>query len=513
MKKNKPISSFLTLFFIFNSNALFSQAGSLDSSFGTNGRIITDINSGVDSAFSVAIQSNGKIVVAGTSFNTGSANDFSVVRYNTNGSLDTTFGGDGKVTTALGTLDDFGRSVAIQSDGKIVVVGTNRVSISTTATRLLFGIVRYNSDGSLDTTFDVDGIVTVDIGDGNDNANSVAIQDDGKIVVSGSSINGSTTTYTTIRLNRNGSLDTSFSTDGKIMTLVSSNSNLGRVCAIQSDGKIVVGGSANSGLNANFGVVRYNTDGTLDTTFSSDGKALIPMIAVNNDNMGMVIQPDGKIVLGGNTSTPGANPTFDFAVARFNSDGSADTTFDLDGKQSTPIGAAGDVGNCVALQADGKIIVGGYSFNGVNEDFALIRYNTNGSLDTNFDLDGKVTAAFGGIEDVAYSVAVQADGKIILVGKNSGDFAIMRFNASNNLSNNIDYEVLDRVKLYPNPSNNLLTIEVTQDTSINLFDSLGKIIFSKNLSPSNNQVDVQTLGNGLYFIKSGDKVIGKFLKN
>jgi uncharacterized delta-60 repeat protein len=214
--------------------------------------VTTEVGSSDDRAYSVAIQSDGKIVVAGFERNGISNFDFALVRYNTDGSLDTNFDSDGKVTTAIGSGTDSAYSVAIQSDGKIVVAG-----YSDNGSNDDFALVRYNTDGSLDTNFDSDGKVTTEVGSSDDYAESVAIQSDGKIVAAGYSSNGGNNDFALVRYNTDGSLDTSFDSDGKVTTAIGSASDFARSVAIQSDGKIVVAGYSDNGSNADFALVRY----------------------------------------------------------------------------------------------------------------------------------------------------------------------------------------------------------------------------------------------------------------
>jgi uncharacterized delta-60 repeat protein len=193
----KKISIWISIY-VFSSS-LFSislasaAVGDLDTSFDTDGKVTTDFGASSDSASSIALQSDGKIVVAGYSYN-GSNYDFAVVRYNTNGSLDTSFDTDGKVTTDFGAQSDYAKSVALQSDGKIVVAG-----YSYNGSNYDFAVVRYNTNGSLDTSFDTDGKVTTDFGASSDYAESVALQSDGKIVVAGTSYNGSNYDFAVVR--------------------------------------------------------------------------------------------------------------------------------------------------------------------------------------------------------------------------------------------------------------------------------------------------------------------------
>jgi uncharacterized delta-60 repeat protein len=189
----------------------------------------------------------------------------------------------------------------------------------------------------------------------------------------------------------------------------------------------VAAGYSRTGSNDGFAVVRYNTDGSLDTTFDSDGKQTTDL-GSGAASYSVVVQSDDKIVVAGYYNNVG---NADFAVVRYNADGSLDTTFDSDGKQTTAIGSGADVGRSVALQSDGKIVIAGYSNNGVNDDFAVVRYNNDGSLDTSFDVDGKKTIAIGSGNEVAYSVTVQSDGKIVAAGYATSavynEFAVIRF--------------------------------------------------------------------------------------
>ena len=400
--------------------------GDLDNTFDGDGKVTTAVGSSLDAAHSVAMQSDGKIVVAGYSDN-GSNIDFALMRYNSNGSLDTTFDGDGKVTTAVGSSHDAAHSVAIQSDGKIVVAG-----YSDNGSNYEFSLTRYNSNGSLDTTFDGDGKVTTDFGS-SDTAYSVAIQSDGKIVVAGYSWNGSNWDCALTRYNSNGSLDTTFDGDGKVTTDFGNSDDFAYSAAVQSDGKILVAGESFNGSNRDFALMRYNSNGSLDTTFDGDGKVTTDFGNSNDFANSVAIQSNGKILVAGQSFN---DNNWDFTLTRYNSNGSLDTTFDSDGKVTTDFGNSDDDGAfSVAIQSDGKIVVAGYSYNR-DLQFALTRYNSNGSLDTTFAFDGMVTTAVGNSADGAYSVAIQSDGKIVAAGYSDNgsnrDFALTRYNVDFN---------------------------------------------------------------------------------
>ncbi|MGF1933640.1 MAG: putative Ig domain-containing protein [Nostoc sp. ChiQUE02] len=376
----------------------------LDASFDSDGKVITDIGSGTsDTARSVVIQTDGKILVAGVS-----SSNFAVVRYNSDGTLDTSFDSDGKVITDIGSkTSDTGRSIALQADGKILVAGVSSSN---------FAVVRYNSNGSLDTDFNTTGKVTTDIGDGtNDNAYSVTLQGDGKIIVAGVSINN----FALVRYDSNGSLDTSFGSNGIVTTDIGSKTtDTAYSVSVQADGKILVAGSSSS----NFALVRYNSNGSLDTDFNITGK-VITNLGSTDIAYSVTVQADGKIILAGRRGS-------DFALARYNINGSLDTSFGSGGKVITDIGSAtSDIAYSVSVQADGKILVAGSSSN----NFALVRYNSNGSLDTDFNTTGKVITDIGTKStDNAYALTQQADGKIIVAGVSANNFAVARYRINQN---------------------------------------------------------------------------------
>lgn len=370
-----------------------AKAAEIDLTFGTDGIVTTPIIGASNSQLAdLAVQTDGKIIAVGISL-TG-ANQFTLARYNIDGTLDATFDGDGIVTTTTIGASSIARTVALQTNGKIVVGGDSGGQ---------FALARYNTDGTLDTTFDTDGIVTTTIltsGAGLD----LVIQGDGKIVLAGQSTVGGVTTATLARFNPDGTPDTTFDTDG----IVTTPAGEVRAVALQSDGRIIIAGrSAN-----HFFLARYNENGSLDTTFSTDG-IVTTTIGTASFAMDLAIQPDGKIIASGGFISGTAN----LALARYNTDGNLDTTFDTDGIVTTTI-ATSSVANkqAVALQTDGKIIVTG--------PLALARFNTNGALDSTFN-GGTIATTIGG--GLFHNLALQADGKVIVGGQLNNHFTLGRF--------------------------------------------------------------------------------------
>ncbi len=353
------------------------------------------------------------------------------VTYAQDGLLDLSFDTDGIVTTAIGTSDDFGRAVAVQEDGKIIVAG-----YSFNGSQDVFAMVRYNTDGSLDNSFDSDGIVTSEIGASGNRAHAIAIQDDGKIVLAGYSYNGSNNDFAVARYNTNGSLDLSFDADGYATTGFDTFSNdRAFAVAIQPDGKIVIAGyNTDEDSDRDFAVVRYNTDGSLDNSFGTGGIVSTPLADGGDEVRSVVVQEDGKIVLAGFSFD---FTTRVFAIVRYTSNGILDNTFDGDGIVTTSILALDDAAYNMAKQSDGKFILVGYTVNDTY-DFAIVRYNTDGSLDNTFDSDGIVITHIGIIEDLPYAVTIQSDEKIVVGGHSKTDndnFALVRYNPDGSLDN------------------------------------------------------------------------------
>ena len=406
-------------------NPAAAPPGDLDPTFDGDGKVTTDFAGSADQANAVTIQGDGKIVTAGEAIVSGTL-DFALARYNSDGSLDTTFDGDGKVTTDIASgSGDQAFSVAIQGDGKIVAAG------SAVSGSYLFALARYNTDGSLDTTFSGDGKLTTDIAAGNDQARAVVIQGDGKIVAAGFGLHFGSTIGTAdvavVRYNTDGSLDPTFDGDGIVTTnFPSDNADQAFAVAIQGDGRIVVAGITCCAQSVDFALARYNADGSLDTTFDGDG-LVTTHIVFNDQAFAVAIQGDGRIVAAGHAAS---GSTFDFGLARYNADGSLDTTFDADGKVTTDFAGSHDEALGVAIQGNGKIVAAGFAgiFPG---DFALARYNADGSLDTTFSGDGKVTTDFAGGDDRAHAVPIQRDGKIVAAGfatvAAGRDFALARY--------------------------------------------------------------------------------------
>ncbi len=383
-----------------------------------------------ETANSVAVQTNNGIVIAGTASN-GTDNDFLVMRLLTNGSPDSTFNVGGFLTIDRGG-NDSGRAVAVQTNGLIVAAGA-----SSNGSNADLMVVRLTAGGIPDVSFSINGIFTLDRG-GSDSANALALQPNGKILVAGSSSSGTDGDCVTVRLNPDGTRDTSFNADGiSIIQGAAGGDDSGNAVAVQFDGKILVAGEVSNGRNTDLLVLRYTPEGILDSSFNGDGIFTFSSKAKTVDAAtALALQRNGRIVVAGQTGRGNAG---DLLVLRYKTDGTLDRSFSSDGI-AVYSGAAGgeDMGRAVAIQDDGKAVVVGQTSNGANSDLLVLRYTTDGTLDTLFSGDGVVV--YNGTadsEDMGRAVAIQDDGKIVVVGQTSNgtnnNLLVLRYTSSGSL--------------------------------------------------------------------------------
>ncbi len=344
----------------------------------------------------------------------GTNSDFTLVRLTTNGVLDTSFGGgDGIVYTDLSSSRDIIYSIFIQPDGKIVVSGDSRIS---SPSAYVFAAARYNSDGSLDQSFGDQGFTKIQCGSACFST-SMAVQPDGKIIIGG---HGNGTMYLT-RLKSNGTIDSTFSQNGIMSHHMGFFDSRIHDIAVQPDGKIVATGYIafeGGGANESYFIARYLPNGVLDTSFAINGVLHDKFNGSNSKGNSIALQPDGKIVIGAYSASK-------WCLARYHSDGMLDPAFDFDGKISTQIPQRYAGLRALAIQPDGKIIsTGSSTATNSNGEFTTVRYNSDGSLDTSFgDAGIKITViATGGAKDYANALAIQSDGKIIAVGGAENNF-------------------------------------------------------------------------------------------
>lgn len=405
--------------------ARYTQDGSADSSFNGNGERVIPIGD-MSQAKALAVQSDGKIIVAGISNISAMRNDLTILRLNADGSTDNGFSGDGIQITDFGNTVDLLQSLALQPDGKIVVAGTTSVQDYGSVRDIV--VVRYNADGSLDHSFSEDGYLIRSIDEFSDDANSVVVQPDGKILIAGNTnLRGS---YLVMRYQSDGTPDNSFGLDGLMTGFWPIGLASFTAIAVQEDGKIVTLGSRTvltaTGVGPQIFIARYKTNGELDSSFGSMG---VQGLTFSATAVKMVIQPDGKYLIGGiNFGFPATL----FTLARYNPDGSIDSSFSDDGLILDSL-ATSNYLSSLTVQPDGKIIVSGTGYPTFGDDsyFFVARYNADGSRDNSFSGDGAVTINVNSWRDETNAMVIRPDGKIVVIG-NSGiypsDILIVQLN-------------------------------------------------------------------------------------
>ncbi len=354
--------------------ARYNPDGSLDPNFGGDGKVITAIGPLSDIIYAVALQPDGKILAAGVSFGGPENRRFCIARYKSDGALDAGFDGDGIITLNIGTtLRDTAYAIALQPDGKIIIAGSASRFIVTNNERFPsndFGLLRLNPDGSPDATFGINGAVITNFGHGVDIAYSVALQADGKIIAAGNSTNGANNDFALARYSSDGSLDETFGSGGKVRTDFFTGDDMVTSIAIQSDGRIVVAGYALTNGVSDFALARYVDDGSLDNSFNGNGKVTLDIDSGNDVALGIQLQPEGKIVAAGQVNIRSAT---EFGLVRFNADGTLDEEFSGQGKTRLSFGMPGEAWGLILLP-DGFALLVGNAGDGKSSDFAIARF-------------------------------------------------------------------------------------------------------------------------------------------
>jgi len=410
---------------------LRAAEGALDLCFGKEGKVETGFPGGYASAAGVAVQTDGRIVAVG-----GALGGFAVARYNRDGSLDRDFGSEGRVLTTF-RGSDTAAAVAVQRNGRIVVAGTSFTNDPLHPTG--FAVARYNRDGSPDQTFGDGGQVITEFPNASTEARAMTIQADGRIVVTGQAIapQGAGADIAVARYTTDGALDPAFGGDGTVTIDVEAIDDA-RAVAVPLDGRIVIAGTTRP-LTAfeDVAVLRLNRDGSLDPTFGTGGIVRTDAAGRQDFASSVMILRNGKIVVAGFASGDKLPGGFDILLARYDRNGALDSTFGTGGIALADIGGGFDLITSAALQADGRILVGGPSVAG---SFTVSRYNTDGSPDRTFGADGVAATTFSTpdefVSDAMTSLAIQPDGRIVGAGfvwhfftTGETNMALVRFDA------------------------------------------------------------------------------------
>jgi len=501
-----------------------AQDGRLDSTFGSGGKVVTTIGTGYDVGYGVAIQPDGKLVVVGYSDNGIESNDVLIMRYNVNGTLDQSFGKGGKRLTPVGEKSDAGRALALQPDGKIVVAGSD---FNGTETNIV--LLRYTTSGNLDSSFGFGGMSIISFGSTNDLAFDVEVYPDGRIIIAGTTGTGINTDIAIARFTDTGSLDTTFGKGGKVKMGLGSGQDNALCLALQNDGKILIAGNSKRLSSTDIALIRLTENGAPDSTFDKDGRVFTAVGTISSHAYGIHLLNNGKIILAGFYYLTALNSAA--AVLRYASDGNLDSTFGKNGIATHDLNTSEDQMICSALQTDGKIVLAGLSKKNSNDDIAVARFTAEGAIDSTFDGDGKTVTPISTNNETAADIAIQADGKIVIVGYTIGfdaDIALVRYVAASipasvrekGLEPPPDFHLLQN---YPNPFNPSTVISyqlpVTNHVSLKVYDAIGREVATlvnevKEAGYYSATFDASKLSSGIYFAKlssSGKSQIKKMM--
>lgn len=468
----KVVRSLLTGFLLFMAGGLFAQTGIIDTTFGNNGVVLADINTGsLDYAYSVFTQPDGKVVAAGISEKGGNS-DAALIRLLEDGSLDPEFGTGGIVLSDFGS-GDFFYAAALDKNRNIIATGYGNDGDFLTA--------RYLPDGSPDESFGTNGIVFTDFFNGEDYANALALQADGKIVAGGTGINPNTpegSGFALLRYNSDGSLDTTFGDRGKVLTQIGPGWDEINGLVVQPDGKLVVGGCTMDIPGNKLCIARYDPDGALDPSFGSGGIVLDSFNSGHNEVRWISLLPDGRIIIAGRGGQ-------DQGIARYHADGSPDSTFNGTGKLMIDPAVGCNSLSSGVIMADGKLMTGGSGRLSTNSsNFLIGKINPDGSIDTTFGENGFVKKGVTYGPSGVYSMASTPDGSLIAAGYglNEGgtniDFVVVKY------LNDLQVGTLNfkrparEVLVYPNPIADQAVLryelEEGQPVTIRLLDAAGR---------------------------------------
>jgi uncharacterized delta-60 repeat protein len=393
------------------------SAGDLDVTFGAGGRVTTPVGPRDDLAFDLVIDRADRVVVAGTSWN-GTDYDIAVARYRPDGTLDPTFGNGGVVRTDLGGTPDVVTAVTVDAAGRVVVAGrTGELHFEDVA------LVRYRPDGSLDPTFGTGGVVRTDFGSIQDSAQAVAIDPAGRIVVAGFTFTPTGYDVLVARYRPDGTLDPAFGAGGRVLTDFSPDppgpgsgtADQGTNLVIDPSGRVVVTAIVGSGPDVSLGLARYLPDGRLDPGFGAGGKVVTDYAPGFLIGQGIALDPAGDLVVAGYVN-PGPGPEEDFALLRYLPSGAPDPAFGSGGLTVVPMGPGRNDLNAVTVDAAGRPVAAGTVTTAGDQDFAVARFTPAGALDPTFGTGGVVTTPFAGPEDVAGGVALDRAGRIVVAG-------------------------------------------------------------------------------------------------
>ena len=501
---------------LFATNSFAQLAGSIDSTFGTNGVVRTFVKSKSDNLNALAVQNDDKILAAGiTRYDTiNNRSAFAVLRYHANGAIDSSFATSGKMIYNFNNGSAYLYAMKLQPDGKILLAGG-----TTSPSSIGFACIRLNTDGTLDTTFGNAGLVTTAIGTSDDRALSIYLHSDGRFVLGGFSKQSIYQRMALVRYFADGSIDSTFANAGIKIEAVTGEDIYCSAIETDSAGNYMVAGDVTSITSLYPFLKRYSSIGTLDNTFGTNG-TWFPGVGngFTESCTGIIKQPDGKLLFG---LSADYTATKKFGVIRYlPSSWTKDISFGMfSGSSYLNTGASQYAATSITLQPDGKVITIGNFRNGNIQSFAMARYTALGLRDSAFGNSGLVITPILPTNDYSISSAavVQSTGNIIMAGTNRENnvkrFTLVRYYGSElTVANPSNIAKEEAIIIYPNPVYDVLNISIqSKYNNITILNTLGETVFTRNNSNSFENIDVRSLAKGIYFVRVNQTSL-KFIK-
>lgn len=466
---------FYSLFF-FNS---FAQIKYLDSLFSDDGISLTNLGN-FEGAWSVFSTNENKIIVSGWSkLSTESPEDILLMRFNNDGSIDSTFKSGNIISVEEFTWESSYASIE-QKDGKILIAGRFYNGLNWD-----FMLARFYADGRLDSSFAQNGFAIIDISS-DDRAFSIDLQNDDKIIIAGF-VNINNWDFAVLRFNSNGLLDNTFGNNGIVINDFDGDIDVAFSIKTQSDSKIIACGWTFSNASWNFAMIRYNSDGSLDQNFGNKGIVITDVDNVYNTSHSIAIQEDGKYVVTGYRYFRERLDT-DILLVRYNSDGSIDQSFGVNGFVTKDINRNEDFAWDVIIQSDERILVTGYTKSDSSKNVVTLRFNNNGQIDSTFGDSGVIITSIFGFDEEGRHLALQNDGKILVTGYSFNgvdqDLFILRINPDGNILPvpQVDSALTNLSQNYPNPFTTKtlipLNLHETSYVTLKVYNALGEEVSS-----------------------------------
>lgn len=495
----KKFICFKIFIIIYFSSLLYPQSF-FDSRFGTNGLVLID-SLGIEGSWDISKQSDGRIIITGWRNKIlNSPSDIAVLRFNPDGSFDSTFS-SGVFIKRNDFSWEASYALAVQEDDKILVTG-----IAFENNSWDFLLLRLNSTGEIDSTFGTNGMVVTDLSI-EDKSFTIDIQKDNKIIIAGLSTSQESD-FAVLRFNSDGSRDSTFGNSGVVITDLQGSVDIIFSIKAQDDGKIIACGWTYGPQNVDFALVRYNNDGSLDSTFGKDGVVITDIYEDYNSAHSVDIQKDGKYIVAGYSLHP-LKTDYDLILVRYNKNGSLDSTFGNRGIVTTDINRNNEFAWKVKVMQNSKIVVTGYIESEFEKKILTLKYNEDGSPDLSFGLDGVVITNIYGIDEEGRGLLIQEDKKILICGyaDNGNDYDIFLLRLDNSLQN-LSKSEPTLLQNYPNPCADRTTIAFqlpfTSFVSLKIYNILGSEVTTLINEPISNgyheiKVELTGLASGIYF--------------